>query len=186
MARHRHNFDDWKGLCFKLTLEYCLRRLKRCTILSKWQTHSWILCSTPLDSYPLKVHTASHSTVHIQTFTHMQKLSKHQCAHTFLAHTTSIYYTNTNEKTERVWWEKGGTERRDKDSSAVLPSTHIHSGPLSSVAFPHRHLQDAHTTWLSMHKQIQYTHYNTCTKIKTSGLTITHTRLYILTWTQHN
>lgn len=98
--------------------------------LPEWRTHSWIPCSTPLCWYPTKVHTASHSTLHTHAKgTHATILSKDPCAHTFVVHTALvIYYANTSGEGGE---KKGGRAKGDNNSSAVLPSTHIHSDPLS-------------------------------------------------------
>lgn len=135
-------------------MEYCLRRLKRCTILTEGRPHSWNPCSSPLHSYIVTKYTLSY--IANCAFTGACKhtegvqanlLFKYLYAHTFLVHIAFLYYANmSRERGKKEGREenekKGGRACRDKDSSAVLPSTHLHNDPLSWLP---RYLIQTHT-----------------------------------------
>lgn len=173
----------YKLVCFKLTLEYCLRRLNRCTISTDGRTHSWSPCSTPLQ-FVLPEYTLIHivnctfTCTHIHTHTEGTQatiLSIHPCAHT-LSSTTQTQVGREREGEGEGGEKKGGRASKDKDSSAVLPSTHIHSDPpsSSSLSLTHKVTHSRCSHHMAVNEQmISSTH---------SSLTVTHTHtpLHIL------
>lgn len=60
----------YKLVCFKLTLEYCLRRLNRCTISTDGRNPQLepLFYSSPI--CPSRVHTYSHGKLYIHMHTH--------------------------------------------------------------------------------------------------------------------
>ena len=138
-------WEDVQKIFLKLTLEYCLRRLKRCTILTEGRTHSWKPYSTPGHSYILPKYKQPYivNCTFTSTHTHTEGtqatlLFKHPHALTLLVHIAFVHYALCKHK----WREgkrkkqgglkknkKGGGARRDRDSPAVLPKTHIPRDP---------------------------------------------------------
>lgn len=152
----------YKNFFLKLTLEYCLRRLKRCTILTEGRTHSWKPYSTPGHSYILPKYKQPYivNCTFTSTHTHTEGtqatlLFKHPHALTLLVHIAFVHYALCKHK----WREgkrkkqgglkknkKGGGARRDRDSPAVLPKTHIPRDPWAVCLSPiHTHAQLTHT-----------------------------------------
>lgn len=83
----------------QLTLEYCLRRLKRCTILNEGSPHTWNSCSSLLRSYITTKCTLFHivRTLHSQVHTEgalANLLFKYLYAHTCLEHIVFFHYAN--------------------------------------------------------------------------------------------
>ena len=71
-------WEDVQKIFLKLTLEYCLRRLKRCTILTEGRTHSWKPYSTPGHSYILPKYKQPYIVNCTFTSTHTHTLKVHK------------------------------------------------------------------------------------------------------------
>lgn len=190
-------------MCFKLTLEYCLRRLKRCTILTHWLTDGptagppVLLLSTdipPKYTPPHIVHsTVTHTNTHTYwTHTRYPPLQTSMCTHISSPHCFRLLCKHKwgekererEKKREREMEKKGEGEQAEIKTAQLCCPLLIFtvipwalSPPLTDTV-----TQDAHATWLSIHKWFpvhtltQYMKYrkkrsysHTCTHPSTSS-----------------
>lgn len=152
----------------QLTLEYCLRRLKRCTILTEGSPRSWNSCSSLLRSYITTKCTLFHIVRPVRSQVHMSTLkvplltsSSNICVHTLVWNTSFSSTMQTcvgggggeeNEKRE-------GEHAEIKTAQLCCPQLIFTMIPwVGCLAISYKRtlwrMRDAHTAELSKQKMI--------------------------------
>lgn len=199
MGKQRHGFKEKQAcVCFRLTLEYCLRRLKRCTILTDWltdwRTRSWtpLFYSSPLIS--LQSTHRSHST---NLHTHILKAhtlpsSPNIHVHTHFKSTLLSSTIQTQMRREKEG-ERGGKKREGEQAQIktaqlccpLLIFTVIPWALSLSLTDTVIHIRRSHLHGLQCTNDFQYTHTHTRLAKNLVLHSHRHTPLHILFWTQH-
>lgn len=161
-------------------MEYCLRRLKRCTILTEGRPHSWNSCSSLLHSYMATKCTLFHIVNCAFTGAHEHTegplanlLFKYLYAHTFLVHIAFVHYANMCREGGRNGGEENekreGEHAEIKTAQLCCPQLIFTMIPIFTLAASLSHT-DAHSDTCKMHtpqscqsRKKSHTHTHTTT-----------------------
>lgn len=132
----------------QLTLEYCLRRLKRCTILTEGSPHSWNSCSSLLRSYITTKCTLFHIVRTVRSQVHMSTLkvplltsSSNICMHT-------LVWNTSFSSTMQTCVEGGEENEKREGEQAEIKTTQLCCPQLIFTMIPSwlpRYLIQTHT-----------------------------------------